>query len=140
MTEQQIEKTHEHVADEHYHREPTDEPPEMIEDMIEEPHPIPEPTLQTAPPQLPIVELRPATEAQIDQIDVRTEALMDLLKPTMQAKDDPLTEAILRILVEIRQVKEQQAHHSQMLALLIQRQEFLGGQQLPTKTPQHQTQ
>lgn len=134
MTEQQIEKTHDHTTDEPYH-EPTDEPPEMVA----EPHPFPEPKLETAPPQLPIVELKPATEAQIDQIDVRTEALMDLLKPTTQVKDDPLTDAILRILVEVRQIKEQQAHHSQMLALLIQRQEFLGGQ-LPTKPPQQMQQ
>jgi hypothetical protein len=140
MTEQQIEKTHEHVADEHYHREPTDEPPEMIEEMIEEPHPIPEPALETAPPQLPIVELRPATEAQIDMIDARTESLMSLLQPSFEKTEDPLTEAILRILVEIRQVKEQQAHHSQMLSLLIQRQEFLASGQLPTKPPQQMQQ
>jgi hypothetical protein len=139
--ETKMDTNHDHSTDEHHH-EPTDEPPEMVEEMemIAEPHPNPEPKLESAPQQLPIVELRPATEAQIDAIDVRTEALMDLLQPSFEKTEDPLTEAILRILVEIRQVKEQQAHHSQMLSLLIQRQEFLASGQLPTKPPQQMQQ
>ncbi len=135
-TENKMDMSHDHGD-----HEPTDEPPEMVEEMFEaEPHPAPEPKLETAMPQLPIVELRPATEAQIDMIDARTESLMDLLKPTMEAKDDPLVDAIMRILAEVRLIREDQRQQGQMLSLLIQRQEFLGGQQLPTRTPQHQTQ